>query len=65
MNKHVFWYIIVCLFPFRFIFANNNIIVEHFSTEDGIPHETVHCALKSSDGFCGLVHGMAYAVLMV
>lgn len=51
MNKHVFWYIIVCLFPFRFIFANNNIIVEHFSTEDGIPHETVHCALKSSDGF--------------
>jgi ligand-binding sensor domain-containing protein len=36
----------ICLFS-----ANGNIIAEHYSTEDGVPHETVHCALKSSDGF--------------
>jgi len=48
--KSLFFYLLVC-FPFVFFSANGNIIAEHYSTEDGVPHETVHCALKSSDGF--------------
>jgi signal transduction histidine kinase/ligand-binding sensor domain-containing protein/DNA-binding response OmpR family regulator len=44
-------FLFIGLFFICSFFANGNIIVEHYSTDDGVPHETVHCALKSSDGF--------------
>ncbi len=31
--------------------AINNIIVEHYSVESGLPHEIVNCTIKDSDGF--------------
>lgn len=38
----------------------DNVIVEHYSTEHGLAHETVTCMLKSSDGFLwfGTWHGL-------
>lgn len=45
-------FILLCLFgllnPVR---GNGNLIVDHYSTDDGLAHETVNCVLQSSDGF--------------
>jgi len=43
--------LIVSLMYFILLFANNDIIIEHYSTGDGLAHETVNCVLQSSDGF--------------
>lgn len=45
---------------FSFLWGNEDIIVGHYSTVDGLAHETVHCVLQSSDGFLwiGTWHGL-------
>lgn len=35
-------------------FALPNMIVEHYTAEDGLPNNTVYCTLKDSDGFVWL-----------
>lgn len=45
---------ILWLFYFGLIWGDNNYIIEQYSTEKELPHETVHCILKSSDGFLWL-----------
>lgn len=47
------YYLIFFVF-FHLLFTvrgNSNYIVDHFSTDDGLAHETVNCVLQSSDGF--------------
>lgn len=50
----------ICLLFVHLSWANDNAIVEHYSTESGVPHETVSCVLKASDGFLwfGTWHGL-------
>lgn len=36
---------------FTFLWANDDVIIGHYSTVDGLVHETVNCVLQSSDGF--------------
>ncbi|MDR3119228.1 MAG: response regulator [Mediterranea sp.] len=49
MKKHLLP-LILLLVPFP-LFAAPNIIVEHYSVEQGLPNNIVHCSLKGSDGF--------------
>jgi len=49
MNKYLV--LIIMLFCCRFATASNNIIIEHYSVENGVPHEIVNCAIKDSEGF--------------
>lgn len=43
-----------------FLLANDDAIIEHYSTDDGLAHETVNCVLQSTDGFIwiGTWHGL-------
>ncbi|SCD21470.1 Hypothetical protein PSM36_2674 [Proteiniphilum saccharofermentans] len=41
----------LCLFYAFFAWTDNTIIIEQYSTEKGLAHETVNCILKSPDGF--------------
>ncbi len=40
--------------------VSDNIIIEHYTVEDGLAHEFVNCVVKSSDGFLwlGTWHGL-------
>jgi signal transduction histidine kinase/ligand-binding sensor domain-containing protein/DNA-binding response OmpR family regulator len=49
MNKYLV--LIIMLLSCRLATANNNMIIEHYSVENGVPHEIVNCAIKDSDGF--------------
>ena len=49
MNKYLV--LIIMLLCSRFAMANNNMIIEHYSVENGLPHEIVDCTIKDSDGF--------------
>lgn len=44
----IFFFLFCLLIPIR---GEGNLIVDHFSTDDGLAHETVNCVLQSSDGF--------------
>jgi signal transduction histidine kinase/DNA-binding response OmpR family regulator/ligand-binding sensor domain-containing protein len=48
MRRHLFLLLSVCA---SFLFAAPNIIVEHYSVEQGLPNNNVNCSLKGSDGF--------------
>lgn len=49
MNKYLV--LIIMLFCCRFAAASNSMIIEHYSVENGVPHEIVNCTIKDSDGF--------------
>ncbi len=49
-------YYLICFFLLYLLLpvtvrSNGNLIVDHYSTDDGLAHETVNCVLQSSDGF--------------
>jgi Predicted periplasmic ligand-binding sensor domain len=52
MNKYLV--LIIMLFCGCFVAASNNMIIEHYSVENGVPHEIVNCAIKDSEGFVWL-----------
>ena len=41
----------VLFVAFQSVFAGKNMIVKDYSIENGLPHNTVFCALKDADGF--------------
>jgi len=43
--------LLLLLVAFQSVFASKNIIVKDYSIEDGLPNNTVFCALKDADGF--------------
>ena len=50
MKKSLFL-LLLLLVAFQSVFASKNIIVKDYSIEDGLPNNTVFCALKDADGF--------------
>ncbi|MFT3751574.1 MAG: two-component regulator propeller domain-containing protein [Paludibacter sp.] len=50
MRKFLFLTLFV-LFAFQSAFSNKNMIVKDYSIENGLPHNTVFCAMKDADGF--------------
>lgn len=49
MRKHIS--LLLFLFVSFPLFAEPNIVVEHYSVEQGLPNNIVNCSLKGSDGF--------------
>jgi signal transduction histidine kinase/DNA-binding response OmpR family regulator/ligand-binding sensor domain-containing protein len=49
MRKHLV--VLFLLTASAALLASPNIIVEHYSVEQGLPNNIVHCSLKGSDGF--------------
>lgn len=41
----------ILLFLTQSLFAGKNMIVNNYTTEDGLPHNTVFCSVKDRDGF--------------
>lgn len=63
MKKYIL-IILCCLTSFPLWSYNVNMIVEHYSVDQGLPNNTVNCTLKDRDGFIGSEPGMAYVVSM-
>lgn len=49
--KKIITCIIISLIYLQTAFAGKNMIVENYSVEDGLPHNSVFCTLKDIDGF--------------
>ena len=56
--KKIFFFIFGVLFS-QFLFSDN-VIIEHYTVDDGLLHENINCIVKSSDGFIwlGTWHGL-------
>ena len=50
MRKSIFFCLIVLLMA-QSVFSGKNMIVKDYSIENGLPHNTVFCAMKDVDGF--------------
>ena len=50
MKKYIL-IILCCLTSFPLWSYNVNMIVEHYSVDQGLPNNTVNCTLKDRDGF--------------
>ncbi len=49
--KKITFITFIILLTIQSVFAAKNMIVNNFSIENGLPHNTVFCALKDTDGF--------------
>lgn len=50
MKKIIFTTLVIQIFS-QLVFSNKNMIVKDYSIENGLPHNTVFCAMKDLDGF--------------
>ncbi len=51
MKYHRLIFVLLCLSLSVALRSNAPLIVDHYSTDHGLAHETVNCVLQSSDGF--------------
>lgn len=49
--KKLFFITLLYFALFSNAYGYRNIITKHYSTENGLPHNTVYCSLKDKDGF--------------
>jgi signal transduction histidine kinase/DNA-binding response OmpR family regulator/ligand-binding sensor domain-containing protein len=49
--RKIILFIVLVLSVLQSVFANKNMIVKDYSIENGLPHNTVFCAMKDVDGF--------------
>ena len=63
MKKYIL-IILCCLTSFPLWSYNVNMIVEHYSVDQGLPNNTVNCTLKTEMALSGSEPGMAYVVSM-